>query len=303
MRNGDSIRCLIPCSVCMSMTPGTNVDDNCNDITQYHVFPLGILAVSATIRNEPSVICHRHKDIPVPLKVLVPDLFLVDLDIHHIDESKLKESNTKLGAGGFGEVISARYMGEQVALKRFLKKGFNRSPEISQAEVFAVLDCIPKLRVEVAMMCRLQHPHILKLLGVSTQSLSFIMEFAPLGDLFTEVNRQYRSRQSDFLSNAIVHGTLLPKLITYKIILQIIMALEYMHGKKVIHTDIKTDNVLLFSLDPKDRINVKLADYGIAHSLDEIGVRGLGGLHVFCAPEIMTGRAFKEKAMQTYVAL
>ncbi len=72
-------------------------------------------------------------------------------------------------------------------------------------------------------------------------------------------------------------------------------AIGYLHNSRIIHTDLKTDNILLFSLDPEELINIKLADYGISHNLDAGGVRGEAGFHAFCAPEILNGKAFDEK--------
>lgn len=65
----------------------------------------------------------------------------------------------------------------------------------------------------------------------------------------------------------------------------------------MIHTDLKTDNILLFSTNTEDVVNVKLADYGISRNLVAGGVRGAAGGHPFCAPEITKGKAFDEKVM------
>jgi serine/threonine protein kinase len=41
------------------------------------------------------------------------------------------------------------------------------------------------------------------------------------------------------------------------------LALEYTHAHKIIHRDIKSENIFL-----DDKFNVKLGDYGVARSLD-----------------------------------
>ena len=282
--------------MCINNASSSDVTyETASDINQYHVFPHEKLAVAATIRKLTNVRCYRHPDVPVPLIELVPEFFLSDLDIHHLDEKELVVGD-KLTQGGFGEVWLANYRGEQVAFKTlFKRRQQSQEGDITDEEVIAVLHNFKHLRIEIAMMSRLRHPFILKLIGVSIQTLGFAMEYAPKGDLYSEINRHYHMRKAEFISTKEVHGTLFQKVITYKICLQIVSALRYIHDKKVIHTDIKTDNVLFYSLDPEDNINVKLADYGISRDFDEAGVKGQLGLHPFVAPEIVEGKTFDEK--------
>lgn len=56
----------------------------------------------------------------------------------------------------------------------------------------------------------------------------------------------------------------LPLFQTHKYFVQLIDGLEYLHGKGVIHNDIKPGN-LLISLDD----TLKISDFGVAEKLDE----------------------------------
>ena len=286
--------------------PGS--DDRINEFDSIKVFPLEDLAIAAAMDNRNEIECEMHKETLVPLRSLVPDLFLVDLGINVLEPDQLSLGR-KLGSGGFGEVFKAVYKGKDVAVKKLMKGQLNRQSNESsktsstdaggslndETAVLSVINTFPKLRGEVAVMSRLKHPCILELIGASVHKLLFAMEFAPMGDLASELQLQYVCSRPAFVCDGVVKGTLLSHLITYKIALQVISAINYLHSSQIIHTDLKTDNILLFSVDPEEAINVKLADYGISHNLDAGGVRGEAGFHAFSAPEILKGKAFDEK--------
>lgn len=162
----------------------------------------------------------------------------------------------------------------------------------------SIVESFPKFRYEIRMMSRLVHPCVLKLVGVSVQRLAFAMELAPLGDLYTYIKDVYKQKRKTFVVGHLVHESLLPRALTFKIGYQVASVIDYLHNLGVIHADIKTNNVLLFSTDPADNINIKLSDYGISHELDLAGVRGDAddaGEHAFRAPEITKRLAFDNK--------
>ncbi|XP_033109441.1 leucine-rich repeat serine/threonine-protein kinase 1-like [Anneissia japonica] len=156
------------------------------------------------------------------------------------------------------------------------------------------------LRSEVATMTRLKHPCIIQLVGVSIKGVCFAMECAPLGDLKSLLERELENTKQTVRFGSRLRGCILNPTITFKIAHQIMAAMDYMHGKSVIHCDLKTDNVLVWSLNPQDPINIKIADYGISKISFLHQAEGEAGNPAFSAPEISLGAYDKQIDIFSY---
>lgn len=127
----------------------------------------------------------------------------------------------RLGGGAFGDV----YLGEDLRN--------NAQVAIKVMEPLKTQEAVQQFLREVRSLVRLRHPHIVPVrdFGVDEKTgIPFIvMEYAPNGSL-----RQRHSR-----------GTRMPLETVFTYVTQIADALQYAHDDKLIHRDVKPDNVLI----------------------------------------------------------
>jgi serine/threonine protein kinase len=150
-------------------------------------------------------------------------------------------------------------------------------------------------RQELNILLHIKHPHVVPLVGICIKPLAIVLELAPLGALDSML-KHYR-RSGDRLAIATVQ----------QVCLQIARALEYLHQQHIIYRDLKSENVLVWSMPQPfetvpvapaasaagrggpvgGAVQVKLADYGISRACLPTGTKGFGGTEGFMAPEIM----------------
>ncbi|KAF0292068.1 MAP/microtubule affinity-regulating kinase 3 [Amphibalanus amphitrite] len=127
---------------------------------------------------------------------------------------------------------------------------------------------------EVRIMKMLDHPNIVKLYQVieTKKTLYLVMEYASGGEVF------------DYL---VFHGRMKEKEARLKF-RQIVSAVQYCHSKRIIHRDLKAENLLLDS-----QMNIKIADFGFSNEFT-VGSK----LDTFCgsppyaAPELFQGKKY-----------
>ena len=84
-------------------------------------------------------------------------------------------------------------------------------------------------------------------------------------------------------------------MLTQKIAYQIASGLAYLHKKSIIFCDLKSDNILVWSLSVKEHVNIKLSDYGISRQSFHEGALGVEGTPGYQAPEIRPRIVYDEK--------
>ncbi|XP_078364681.1 leucine-rich repeat serine/threonine-protein kinase 1-like isoform X2 [Oculina patagonica] len=156
------------------------------------------------------------------------------------------------------------------------------------------------LRQEVAVLCRLNHPSVVRLLAVSLHPLCFVLELAPYGSLASVLDelsskREAQEKEGSRVSRDQARESILGRQLSYKIAFQVASAIWYLHDCDIIYRDLKADNVLVWSLDESSLLNVKLSDYGISCFATPQGVAGEEGTPGYQAPEIRTGVGYDEK--------
>ena len=103
------------------------------------------------------------------------------------------------------------------------------------------------------MLKNLSHPNIVSYKGsfVDKSLLMIIMEFCEVGDLAFHIKKR-RAKSEFFTETEIMNW-----------FVQLCPSLEYIHGLKIIHRDIKSQNVFLTLNN-----TIKLGDFGISKVLE-----------------------------------
>nr|XP_019952432.1 PREDICTED: aurora kinase A isoform X2 [Paralichthys olivaceus] len=171
-----------------------------------------------------------------------------------------------LGKGKFGNVYLARERQSKfiLALKVLFKKQLEKAGVEHQ------------LRREVEIQSHLRHPNILRLYGYfhDTSRVYLILEFAPRGELYGELQRCGNFPED--------------RSATY--IMELADALNYCHTKKVIHRDIKPENLLLGANG-----ELKIADFGWSVHTPSSRRSTLCGTLDYLPPEMIEGKTHDEK--------
>ncbi|XP_054590342.2 leucine-rich repeat serine/threonine-protein kinase 1 isoform X2 [Nothobranchius furzeri] len=243
------------------------------------------------------ITCPLHPDHLVFLKELVPELLMTDFPARlFLEKSKLElsaETENIIGQGGSGTTIyKARYDGQPVAVKHFNFKKCQQlisdtGTMIKHLQSANACRSFSEFRQEASMLHSLHHPCIVSLVGISIHPLCFALQLAPLGSLNTVLEEKRKDKSSAYMP--------LGHMLTFKVAYQIAMGLAYLHRKNIIFCDLKSDNILVWSLEVQDLVNVKLSDYGISrHSFRE-GALGVEGTPGYQAPEVRPGIVYDEK--------
>ncbi len=169
-----------------------------------------------------------------------------------------------IGYGGFADT----YLGEQVYLKTFAAIKVLRT-QLAQNDQQAFYN-------EARTIAQLRHPNIVRVLEFGVESYTntpyLVMEYAPNGTL-----RQRHPR-----------GTILAPATVVSYVKHIAAALQYAHDQKLIHRDVKPENMLLGASN-----EVLLSDFGIAviaQSTRAPMPQDVAGTVTFMAPEQIQGK-------------
>ncbi|KAK7938693.1 hypothetical protein WMY93_002019 [Mugilogobius chulae] len=134
---------------------------------------------------------------------------------------------------------------------------------------------------EVTLLSKMKHINIVAFIDSFQEkgSLYIVMEYCDGGDLMKKITTQ---RGVAFTEEQILDW-----------FVQICLGLKHIHDKKILHRDIKTQNIFLTSRGTK----VKLGDFGIARMLNNTMelARTCVGTPYYLSPEICENRPYNNK--------
>ncbi|CAB3255674.1 unnamed protein product [Arctia plantaginis] len=168
-----------------------------------------------------------------------------------------------IGKGNFAVVKLARHRitKTEVAIKIIDKSQLDASN-------------LQKVYREVDIMKRLDHPHIIKLYQVmETKNMIYIVsEYASKGEIFDYIARYGRMAEQA----------------ARRKFWQILSAVEYCHERRIVHRDLKAENLLLDA-----NMNIKIADFGFSnyYATGELLATWCGS-PPYAAPEVFEGKRY-----------
>ncbi|KAL8530546.1 hypothetical protein ACS0TY_007545 [Phlomoides rotata] len=210
-----------------------------------------------------------------------------------IDLAKLDIKNV-IAHGTYGTVYKGVYDGKDVAVK-VLEWG--EDGIATAAETTALRASFKK---EVAVWHKLDHPNVTKFIGASmgTSNLKIPSEgtssatFNLLPSTACCVVVEYI--QGGTLKKLLIRNS--HKKLAFKIVIQLALdlakGLSYLHSKKIVHRDVKTENMLLDC-----NRTLKIADFGVARieAQNPRDMTGNTGTLGYMAPEVLDGKPYNRK--------
>jgi serine/threonine protein kinase len=168
----------------------------------------------------------------------------------------LTDVSVDIGAYGKVRMGTHRLTGTKVALKQI--------PKAMSAA----------LTREIHFHRSLHHPHIVQLLEIiaTEHTVWLVVELCPGGELFDYLLEKGRLSEPE---TRIVFG-------------QLCLAVSHLHGKNIVHRDLKLENVLL-----DERCRVKLSDFGFIREYEKGSLLDTYcGTTGYAAPEILSNQKY-----------
>jgi NIMA (never in mitosis gene a)-related kinase len=179
-----------------------------------------------------------------------------------------------LGQGSFGKALL-------VCDKRNKKRKF-----VVKEVVIGHLSAVDKAKAEAEadVLKQMKHSNIISYVEsfLEKSNLYIVMDFADGGDLSDKIKEKKKSGLGRFSEDEVM-----------AIFVQLCLALKHIHQKKVLHRDIKSQNVFMTQTGI-----VKLGDFGVAKVLENTMAKAQTqiGTPFYLSPEICRGESYEHKS-------
>ena len=193
-----------------------------------------------------------------------PIFFSQGEDFSKTSSLALYEEIKKLGQGGFGTVYLFKHSikKEDVAIKFIDFDSLNSTEDVN------------RVYSEMVVLRGLKHPNIVQLHDAfnTNDKVCLVMEYCSGGELSQYLEAKGKLEESE----------------VYNIACQMIEAIRYCHNSKVVHRDLKLENILFSN---ETRSLIKIVDFGISGIFgpNNKGERSDAGSLLYLAPEVLSG--------------
>ncbi|EPS64832.1 hypothetical protein M569_09945, partial [Genlisea aurea] len=223
------------------------------------------------VQGEVEVDSDNETVTPSKIELTKAEAEAIERGLQTIKNEDLEEIR-ELGTGTYGAVYHGKWRGSDVAIKRIKASCFAGRP--SERERL-----IADFWKEALLLSQLHHPNVVSLYGVVRDgpdgSVATVTEFMINGSL-----KQFLKKKDRTIDRR-------KRLI---IAMDAAFGMEYLHGKNIVHFDLKCENLLVNMRDPHRPV-CKIGDLGLSkvkqHTLVSGGVRGT---LPWMAPELLSGK-------------
>ena len=180
--------------------------------------------------------------------------------------SKKYKPTKMLGSGSFGSVYEAKNtIFQNIVAMKVIKKDPNN--ELDEQEI----------RNEIDILKKLSHPNIVKIYEfyISNSHYYIVTEFCKEGELFSYIKNKYSERQLAVLFYQVFSG------------------LWYLHDNKILHRDIKLENIMISQKEKDNETGeelfwAKIIDFGTAKIFEKNKKeKDVVGSSYYIAPEVL----------------
>ncbi|KAL8857399.1 MAG: hypothetical protein Q9178_006026 [Gyalolechia marmorata] len=221
---------------------------------------------------------HRLQDLIRRSRTALPAIDALDMDSHSstlapndgtpdVGLPPIYIDHGKIGHGTFAEVykVMSTRDGKFYAMKKFVQPAEGKKRKWDQQ-----CWCDTKRR-EAEIMQKNAHRNVMPIIRSIEENGRFniVMPYYELGSL-----QDYEPSEPSYGYS--------------RAFLQILLALSWLHGRGVVHRDVKPENFLIETEDP---LNIILADFGLSNVVTDHPLRTFCGSHTYCAPEVYPGNS------------
>ncbi|KAL0287142.1 UNVERIFIED_CONTAM: Serine/threonine-protein kinase STY13 [Sesamum calycinum] len=213
-------------------------------------------------------------------------------EVWEIDASKL-EIRYLVAQGTYGTVYRGTYNGQDVAVK-LLDWGEEGTATIAETAALRA-----SFKQEVSVWHKLDHPNVTKFVGASMGTSELKIPSKNPSEGYTKLPSRACCVLVEFVPGGTLKNFLFKnrkKKLAFRVVIELALdlsrGLSYLHSKKIVHRDVKAENMLL-----DYHRTLKIADFGVARveAQNPRDMTGETGTLGYMAPEVLDGKPYNRK--------